>query len=160
MLASSSSNPSRGITSRIIRTIAVFKLFKAVLLICLAFGAFRLLNPAVEQRLTHWVGSFAWNHNQVFVLSPLAKITGLKPKQLEAFGIVAFLYAILFTIEGIGLWFKKQWAEYLTLIATGSLLPMEIYEIYRRMTYSRGIALLLNLAVFIYLLKVVRRRAA
>jgi uncharacterized membrane protein (DUF2068 family) len=79
---------------------------------------------------------------------------------LKALGIGAFLYAILFAVEGVGLWFEKQWAEYLTVIATGSLLPLELYELYRRSTYSRGLTLLLNLAVLIYLIRVVRRRAA
>jgi uncharacterized membrane protein (DUF2068 family) len=135
-------------------------LFKAVLLACLGFGAFRLLNPAVGQRLTHWVGSFAWHYNRDFVMFGLTKLTGLKSTQLEALGIGAFLYAILFTVEGIGLWFEKRWAEYLTVFATGSLLPFEVYEIYRKSTYSRGFTLLLNLIVFIYLIKIMRRRGA
>ncbi|MCX6173999.1 MAG: DUF2127 domain-containing protein [Ignavibacteriales bacterium] len=160
MLVSKSSSPSKKGTSRLIRTIAVFKLLKAVLLICLGFGAFRLLNPVVGQRLTHWVGSFTWNYTRDFILSGLSKIIGLKPTQLEALGIGAFLYAILFMIEGIGLWFEKRWAEYLTVIATGSFLPFELYEIYIRATYSRGLTLLFNLLVFIYLIRVVRRRAA
>ncbi len=160
MLVSKSSSPPKKGTSRLIRTIAVFKLLKAVLLTCLGFGAFRLLNPVIGQRFTHWVGSFAWNYNRDFVLSGLTKITGLKSAQLKALGIGAFLYAILFTVEGIGLWFEKRWAEYLTVIATGSLLPFELYEIYRRATYLRGFTLLLNLLVFIYLIRVVRRRAA
>ena len=160
MLVFKSSSPSKKGTSRLIRVIAVFKLFKAVLLTCLGFGAFRLLNPVVGQRLTHWVGSFAWNYNRDFVMSGLTKLTGLKSIQLEALGIGAFLYAILFTVEGIGLWFEKRWAEYLTVIATGSLLPLELYEVYRKFTYSRVFTLLLNLLVFIYLIRVVRHRAA
>ena len=93
-------------------------------------------------------------------MSGLTKLTGLKSIQLEALGIGAFLYAILFTVEGIGLWFEKRWAEYLTVIATGSLLPLELYEVYRKTTYSRVFTLLLNLLVFIYLIRVVRHRAA
>jgi uncharacterized membrane protein (DUF2068 family) len=154
-----SSPPNKG-TAQLIRAIAVFKLFKAVLLTFLGFGAFRLLNPIIGQRLIHWVGSFAWNYNRSFVLTGLTKLTGLKPTQLKALGIGVFLYAILFMVEGIGLWFEKRWAEYLTVIATGSLLPLELYELYRRSTYSRGFTLLLNLLVFIYIIRVVRRRVA
>ena len=160
MLVSKSSSQSKKDKSQLVRAIAVFKLFKAVLLTCLGFGSFRLLNPVVGQRLAHWVGSFAWNYNRSFILSGLTKFTGLKPTQLKALGIGAFLYAILFTVEGIGLWFEKRWAEYLTVIATGSFLPLELYEVYRRFTYSRGVTLLLNLLVFVYLIRVVRHRAA
>jgi uncharacterized membrane protein (DUF2068 family) len=158
--AAEGSNAPRNRTRRLIRTIAVVKLFKAALLSCLGFGAFRLLNPAVSQRLTHWVGSFAWSHDRGFVLSVLNKLTGLEPNQLRALGIGAFLYATLFIVEGVGLWFEKRWAEYLTVIATGSLLPLELYELHVRFTYARSVAIVLNLAILLYLVWVLRRRAA
>jgi uncharacterized membrane protein (DUF2068 family) len=151
---------SQGRPNRLIRYIAVFKLFKAVLLTLLGIGAFRLLNPAVGRRLAHWVGSFAWEYNRGFILSALTKLVGLPKAQLRTLGIGAFLYAMLFATEGIGLWFEKRWAEYLTIVATGSLLPLEIYEVFRKPTYSHSIALLINLALFVYLIRVVRRRAA
>ena len=144
--------------NRLIRLISVIKLFKALLLFCLSFGFFKLLNPDVSQRLTHWVGSFSWNYSRSFVLTGLEKLTGLEPVKLKALGIGAILYALLFTVEGIGLWFEKRWAEYLTVIVTGSLIPLELYEVISRFTYSRGVTLLLNLLVFIYLLRVVREK--
>jgi uncharacterized membrane protein (DUF2068 family) len=143
-----------------LRAIAAFKLFKAVLLCSLGFGVFRLLNPVVEHTLTHWVGSFAWSYNRGLMLSALTKITGLPRIQLKTLGIGVFLYAILFFIEGVGLWAGRRWAEYLTIIATGSLIPVEVYELFRRTTIPRGLALLINLVVVVYLVRVVRRQAA
>jgi len=31
--------------------------------------------------------------------------------------------------EGVGLALRKRWAEYLTIIATSSLIPLEVYEL-------------------------------
>ena len=40
--------------------------------------------------------------------------------------------------EGIGLYLEKAWGEYLTLAITVSFLPLEIFEIVRRLTWIRG----------------------
>ena len=66
------------------------------------------------------------------------------------------MYGLLFATEGIGLWMEKRWAEYLTIIATGSLIPFEVYELQRRVTVPRGLALVVNVAVLAYLIYRVR----
>ena len=40
-------------------------------------------------------------------------------------------YGSLFATEGIGVWLERRWTEYLTIIATGSLVPFELYELIR-----------------------------
>ena len=57
----------------------------------------------------------------------------------------------LFTVEGVGLWKGKRWAEYLTVIATSALIPFEVYELARRLTMVRVSALVVNVAAVIYL---------
>ena len=37
------------------------------------------------------------------------------------------IYAELFLTEGIGLWLEQRWAEWLTVIITSALIPIEIY---------------------------------
>ena len=65
--------------------------------------------------------------------------------------ISAMVYAALEATEGIGLAFRRRWAEYLTVIATGVLIPFEVYEVFHRPTLFKVGALLLNLAVVGYL---------
>jgi hypothetical protein len=40
--------------------------------------------------------------------------------------------------EGVGLWLRKRWAEWLTVIATSLLVPLELYELVRRATAQDG----------------------
>ena len=61
--------------------------------------------------------------------------------------------------EGIGLYLEKAWGEYLTLAITASFLPWEIFEIIHRVTWVRVALLVVNVAVFIYLFKLVLSRA-
>jgi uncharacterized membrane protein (DUF2068 family) len=61
-------------------------------------------------------------------------------------------YAVLEGIEAVGLWFAARWAEYLTFIATTLLLIPEVYELTGRITITKIITLVINLAVVGYLL--------
>ena len=71
----------------------------------------------------------------------------------------SFVYAALFLTEGIGLWLLKRWAEWFTVVITGSLVPFEIYEIYRHPTIAKVLVLMINLAVVGYLLYRVRNES-
>jgi uncharacterized membrane protein (DUF2068 family) len=67
-------------------------------------------------------------------------------------GIVVAAYALLEGVEAIGLWRARRWAEYLTLVATTVLLVPEIWELTGRVTVTKILALVINLAVIAYLL--------
>jgi uncharacterized membrane protein (DUF2068 family) len=68
---------------------------------------------------------------------------------LLAIGAIA--YALLEGTEGVGLAMRRRWAEYLTVIATGVLIPYELFEVIHRPTVFKVGALLLNVAVVGYL---------
>jgi uncharacterized membrane protein (DUF2068 family) len=67
-------------------------------------------------------------------------------------GVALGAYALLEGVEAIGLWWGRRWAEYLTLVATSVLLVPEIYELTVRVTPTKVIALVVNVAVVVYLL--------
>jgi len=131
--------------------IAVFKLFKGVTLIALGLGAFRLLNPETVHRLTNWLLHFSLTTGQRFIDKAIDLLSKLTRGHAAALGLGAILYGSLFTVEGIGLWKGKRWAEYLTVTATSMLIPFEIYELTRRLTIVRFTALVVNVAAVIYL---------
>jgi uncharacterized membrane protein (DUF2068 family) len=78
-------------------------------------------------------------------------------RKLKALSVGTFLYSALFLTEGVGLALRKRWAEYLTIVSTASLLPLEIYEIVRQVSALKIIVLLANIAIVIYLIMEVRR---
>lgn len=131
--------------------IAAFKLVKAALFIAGGVGLLRMLNPAVEERVRQWLLALSLAHGWPIILRLLSKLSGLSGHRLQALGAVAFAYAALFLVEGIGLWLAQRWAEYLTVIATASFLPVEIYELYRGMSPVKFVALLANITMVAYL---------
>jgi uncharacterized membrane protein (DUF2068 family) len=68
------------------------------------------------------------------------------------FGIVALAYAALEGAEAWGLWHRRRWGEWLTVLATSLLLIPEIWELTKSATPLKVGALLVNLAIVLYLL--------
>jgi uncharacterized membrane protein (DUF2068 family) len=85
------------------------------------------------------------------ILRELQRAFAAKSSTLWLVGWVLAGYAVLEGVEAVGLWFAKRWAEYLTFIATTVLLIPEVYELTGRITVIKIIALIINLAVVIYL---------
>jgi uncharacterized membrane protein (DUF2068 family) len=137
--------------NRGLRLIALFKFTKAILLVAAGLGALKLLDPGIVARAQSWGAALATSSDRQLVQHLLAQAMGLPPGRLEVLAIGAFLYAGLFTTEGVGLWLARRWAEYLTLVATASFVPIEAFEVVRRSSLPRVGALLLNLAVVGYL---------
>jgi uncharacterized membrane protein (DUF2068 family) len=142
--------------ARLLRIIAVFKFFKGALLVALSVGAFKLLHKDIEGLAERWVEALRLDPGNHFVDAALARISNLTPQQIKKLGLGGLLYAALFFIEGTGLWLRKRWGEWLTVIITSTLVPFEIYEIYRHLTWIRVGALAINVAIVIYLIYRIR----
>ena len=82
----------------------------------------------------------------------IERLVTLQSGTIRIVALVAALYALLEGAEAVGLWFMKRWAEYLTFVATTALLPLEIWELTRRISPFKIVALVVNLAIVIYLL--------
>ena len=92
-------------------------------------------------------------HRSARELNALDGITGLL-----VFNGTHFLQII----EGVGLWMRRAWAEWFTVIATASLIPFELWELIMRPPDRRLAVLataLLNLTILWYLVRLLRRTA-
>jgi uncharacterized membrane protein (DUF2068 family) len=135
----------------VIRLIALFKLLKAITLIAVGVGALKLLHRDMASTLDHWVAVSGLNPGNRWVERAIEKASNLTPAKVKGLGIVSFIYAGLFLTEGIGLWLMKRWAEWFTIIITSSLVPVEIYELYRHPAATKILVLIINIVVVLYL---------
>ena len=149
------SSPHR--RDRFIQGIAIFKFLKTLLFLLAAAGAFGLMRQGIADRAREWGSNLAFTTGQHLVRNTIMQITGLSRQKIGALGLVALFYAALFGTEGVGLWRERRWAEYLTVIATGSLVPFEIYEIFVRPTPIKFATFVINVFVVIYLIYRLRR---
>jgi uncharacterized membrane protein (DUF2068 family) len=137
--------------------IGAFKLLKAVLLIALGVGVFRLVHHDIGMTLEHWITRFRADPHDRFFDALIHRATGISHEKLELIGVGTFVYAAIFLTEGIGLLMRKRWAEWMTVVSTSLLLPLEMYELARRATFPRALTLVLNVIVVIYLIVRLRR---
>jgi uncharacterized membrane protein (DUF2068 family) len=138
--------------NRLLRLIALFKLFKAALLIAVGLGALHLIHKDVASVMEHLVAMLGLDPGNRYIGRALQKSGTLTPQKIRSLGIVSFIYAGLFLTEGIGLWMVKRWAEWFSVIITTSLVPLEVYEIYRHPSVIKSLVLVINIAVVGYLL--------
>jgi phosphoribosylanthranilate isomerase len=124
---------------------------KATVAVVVGFKLLTLLGRDVHE----WAADLVHRHHfeilDRYVEPVLAKLIGVGDRQVKEISAAAFVYAAILYVEGIGLWFQKRWAEYLTVIATALAVPLEIYEIYEKPTWVRFAALAINIFVVWYL---------
>jgi len=149
--------PQKRAHGRGLRLIAAFKLLKGLALLALGIGVLNLLHKDVEAIAVHWINVFQVDPHSHYLQKLLEKLPLLDDKRLKELSVGTFLYSALFMIEGIGLALGKRWAEYLTIVSTASLLPIELYEIAKHTTIGKLVALVINLAVVAYLIFELRR---
>ena len=143
------------------RVIGVFKLAGALLLGAAGFGIFRSLHTDLGEAVEQFATRLHLDPENRVVHELVYRVAGINQDHLKLLGAGTFFYAALEGLEGVGLLLRRRWAEYLTIIATGLLLPLEAYEILRRSSVVRVGVLVLNLAILAYLVvKLVRSRNA
>jgi uncharacterized membrane protein (DUF2068 family) len=143
--------------SRGLLLIAAFKLIKGLGLLALGIGALSLLHKDVAAEIAQWLDALRVDPHNHYIQLLLEKLGMVDDRKLKTLSVGTFLYSALFLTEGIGLALRKTWAEYLTIISTASLLPLEVYEIAKRPDAARIVVLLANIAIVVYLVIEVRR---
>jgi len=141
---------------RTLALIAVFKFFKSALLVALAFALLHLRHPQVSEHFVSWLRAFPVATGHQLISHLIETILGTTERTIGVFGGIALGYAVLYAIEGFGLWRNAHWAEYLTVVTTSLLVPIEVWEIFRHPTAMKGLALVINLAIVAYLVHLLR----
>jgi uncharacterized membrane protein (DUF2068 family) len=136
----------------LLRLIAVYKIAKVVLLLGATYGVFRLRDASILTRVYQWASTLPSGLEQDVVKRGLAWFSGLSPKRVDTLGSVTFAYATIFAVEGVGLWMRRRWAEWLTIVITASLIPLEIWECVHRPTLGKASVLVANAAIVWYLI--------
>jgi uncharacterized membrane protein (DUF2068 family) len=138
-------------------TIAIYKFVKATLSVLSAIVAWRLMNPHVEAAMRSWAETLPVGFSEHLVREALAQVSGVPAFRWRQLGLVSLMYASVFTVEGVGLWLERRWAEYLTIVTSSLLLPFEFIAVMHRPTLVRTGILLANAVIVAYLIAVTTR---
>ena len=141
----------------ILRIIALYKLVKVLLLLALAYGEVRLHDASLAAKLLTWASARPLGLERQIVTQLLTWFSGISASGIHTLRLVTLCYAAVFAIEGIGLWMRKRWAEWMTTIITASLIPFELWELFYRPNVGKVLVPLANIAIVVILVLHVRR---
>jgi uncharacterized membrane protein (DUF2068 family) len=130
--------------------IGVFKLVKSVSLFALGVVLIHWRGHDLGAAASQWINDL-WV-GRSFVDKIVLKLSTLDGRTIDEIVVGSFMYSMLLLVEGIGLCRRKRWAEFLTVGITASLLPFELYELTRRLTFTRAIIMAANLGILWYLI--------
>jgi uncharacterized membrane protein (DUF2068 family) len=129
---------------------------KAALLILIGIRIFKMVHGDIASQAEHLVTRLGLDPGSRHINQAIEKLIYTPPHKIRELGIGSFFYAGLFFTEGIGLWMLKRWAEWFTVIITSSLIPFELYEMFRHPTPLKAGVIVVNIAIAIYLIYRIR----
>ena len=137
-----------------LEAIILYKLVKAAVEVIVAAAAVWLVARGAEAGaatlaevlLEHFTGGWALEAATLIVV---AATSG----RVKFVAVAAFGDAILSAVEGFALAAGRWWAPWLVVIATATLLPWELWEVFTQPKWGRFIILAINAAVVAYLLR-------
>ncbi|GAA4556239.1 DUF2127 domain-containing protein [Planotetraspora kaengkrachanensis] len=144
----------------ILRLIAVFRWVKGVLVLAAAYGVWRFradhdaVNRAFKENLPllqPLADRLGWHLDQSGVVHTVRTVLAATTTTLTWIMLALIALGTLWMIEGLGLWLLKRWGEYFSVIATSSFIPVEVHELVEKITPTRVIILLINIAVVLYI---------
>lgn len=143
---------------RILRLIALERAVRGVLL--LAAGVYLLTHVSSDLGRTadRIMRAVELDPRRPFLHRIVEYLHHLHASQVRIVGTAAVGYGVLELVEGVGLWLDQLWAEYLTVVATSLLIPVEIYELVRKPSPWKAAGLVANILIVGYLVHVLRRR--
>jgi len=157
---SSPDTPAREPRFGMLRSIALYKLIKVALLLAAAYGEVKLHDAALVTRLANWAQARPAGLEQDVVTWVLEWFSGLSEARVHVLRLVTYTYAVVLTIEGVGLWLRRRWAEWLTVVVTASLIPLELWEFFRKPHVGKMAVVVANAAIVAYLVWHVRGRGS
>jgi uncharacterized membrane protein (DUF2068 family) len=157
------SEPRRGRVAHqptALRAIAAFEATKGVIALAAGFGLLGLL-PHPLRALAHEIaGHLHLNPAKRAPRVFLQLAENLADTRLWLLALLALTYAAVRFVEAYGLWRERRWAEWLAALSGAIYIPFELYELSLGVTPIRLGALIVNVAVVLYMLRALQVRYA
>lgn len=147
------------IGDRLVPWIAAERTFRAVLLVGVGVVLLTHLHADWASAVRRTAQSLGLDPAKTGISRLAAKAGALRPTKLEEYGLIAIGYGALEGAEGYGLWRRRRWGEYLTVVATALLIIPEVWEIAKKPTLLKVAALVVNVAIVVYLVRRLRAHA-
>ena len=134
-----------------IRVIAIFEAVKAVFLLVVGFGLLSLINQDTEAFAVYLVKHLHLNPVHKYPRIFIDTVSHVSSTEMWLLASLALFDAVIRGAEAIGLWMGRDWGKWLGIITAALYLPIEIYEMWKHLTWLKTLAFVTNVLIVIYL---------
>jgi len=140
---------------RLLQAVAAFEFSKGVFVVLMGFCAIALVHKDTWLIAQSLLALFHISTDRRSAQLFLDFADNVTDARLWAAARIAFAYAALRFTEAYGLWRERTWAEWIAFVSGTLLLPFEVRELLRGVTFLRCGLLVGNLAIVCYMLYVI-----
>jgi len=140
---------------RVLRAVASFECFKGIFVVLMGLCALALVHKDTWLIAESLLALLHISTDHRFAQSFLDFADSITDARLWAAARIAFAYAALRFTEAYGLWKQRTWAEWLASVSGTLLLPLEIRELFRGVTFFRCALLVGNIAIVLYMVYII-----
>jgi len=141
---------------RLLRLVATFEFFKGVLVLLIGVSAVLLVHKDAWVVAESLLALFHVSTDRHWAQLFLDFADNLTDTRLWAAAKLALAYSLLRFAEAYGLWKQRTWAEWIAFLSGTLLLPLEVRELMRGVTFLRCAVFVVNLVIVGYMLYLLR----
>jgi uncharacterized membrane protein (DUF2068 family) len=142
---------------RLLPWIAAERAFRTVVLVAVGIALVTHPHANWASDVSHLAERLGLDPKDNWIQRIVEKASKIHAHQDLIFGVAALAYGALEGAEAYGLWTRRRWGEWLTVVATSLLFIPEIWELTKSASLLKVSALLVNAAVVAYLVWRLRR---
>ena len=140
---------------RVLRAVAGFEFFKGIFVVLMGVCALALVHKDTWLIAESLLALLHISTDHRFAQSFLDFADSITDARLWAAARIAFAYAALRFTEAYGLWKQRTWAEWMASVSGTLLLPLEVRELFRGVTFFRCALLIGNIGIVLYMVYVI-----
>jgi uncharacterized membrane protein (DUF2068 family) len=143
-----------------LRTVITYKWVKGVVQLLLFAALLTTVALGLDDDLGRWAHEFRNHSTRAYaVLLGRALERATTPRGLHITLLALLVDGCVTCLEGWALQRRHPWGPWLVVGVSGSLLPFEVYELFRRFRWIRLLVLVVNAAVVAFLVMHARAQA-
>jgi uncharacterized membrane protein (DUF2068 family) len=136
---------------RVLQAVASLEFTKGIFVLLMGLCAILLVHKDAWEIADNILSTLHINTDRRSAQLFLDFADNITDARLWAAAKLAFVYSAMRFAEGYGLWNERTWAEWLAFGSGMLLIPLEIRELLRGVTFLRSAVFLINIGVVLYM---------
>lgn len=142
-----------------VKAIAIIEAIKGISILIVGFGLLSYLSTHAQVAGENLIEQFHLNPAHETPTIFVRTLGQFENKHLWLLSIGALAYSLIRFIEAYGLWYHRQWAEWLAVLSSAAYLPFEVLGLLKGFTWTVFGIFLLNLLIVLYLSRELWRKS-